>query len=81
MATFAQVFAGIFVALLWALVLARIILSWVDPSARWRISTAVATITEPLLAPVRRLVPPAGGVDFAALVVLVVLGMFWRILL
>jgi YggT family protein len=78
---FAQAFAGIFVALLWALVFARIILSWIDPSARWRITTAIAALVEPLLAPVRRFVPPAGGFDFASVVVLVLLGMLWRVLL
>jgi YggT family protein len=79
--TFAQTFAGIFVVLLWLLVFARIMLSWVDPRGGSRASQVVISLTEPLLAPVRRVVPQAGMFDFSSLLVLVVLGVLWRALL
>jgi YggT family protein len=79
--TFAQTFAGIFVVLLWLLVFARIMLSWVDPRGGSRASQVVTSITEPLLAPVRRIVPQAGMFDFSSLLVLIVLGVLWRALL
>lgn len=81
MASFVQTFAGIFVALLWLLVFARIMLSWIDPRGGSRASQLVVGLTEPLLAPVRRILPPAGMFDFSTLLVLVVLGVIWRALL
>jgi YggT family protein len=80
-ASFVQTFAGIFVALLWILVLARIMLSWIDPRGGSRASQAVIGLTEPLLAPVRRILPPAGMFDFSSFLVLIVLGVIWRALL
>ena len=56
-------------SLLTALVLINVVLSWTGaraPAARW-----LAQVSEPLLAPVRRIVPTVGGVDFSPLVLLV----------
>jgi YggT family protein len=80
-ASFAQTFAGIFVALLWVLVFARIMLSWVDPRGGSRASQVVIGLTEPLLAPIRRILPSSGMFDFSSLIVLVVLGVVMRALL
>ena len=81
MLTFVQTFAGIFVALLWVLVFARIMLSWIDPRGGSRASQMIIALTEPLLAPVRRFLPSNGMFDFSSLLVLVVLGVIWRALL
>jgi YggT family protein len=63
---------------LWALVLGRMIMSWVDPSGRNRISTLLFQATEPILAPVRRILPRSGMIDWSGFVVLIVLGFLWR---
>ena len=63
---------------LWLLVLARMIMSWVDPAGRNQISAFVIQATEPILAPVRRLLPSTGMVDWSGFVVLIVLGFLWR---
>ena len=34
--------------------------------------------TEPMLGPVRRLLPPSGAIDWSGFVVLIVLGFLWR---
>lgn len=81
MLTFVQTFAGIFVVLLWLLVFARVMLSWVDPRGGSRASQMIIALTEPMLAPVRRFLPSSGGFDFSTLLVLVVLGVIWRALL
>ena len=81
MLTFVQTFAGIFVALLWLLVFARIMLSWIDQRGSSRASQVVFALTEPLLAPVRRFLPSSGMFDFSTLLVLIVLGVIWRALL
>jgi YggT family protein len=63
---------------LWALVFGRMIMSWVDPQGRNRISSLLFQATEPLLAPVRRMLPRSGMVDWSGFVVLIVLGFLWR---
>lgn len=78
---FAQVFAAVFVLLLWAIVLARILLTFADPRHRWRASKAAIDMTEPLLAPLRRRLPSTGAFDAAAVIALVFLGFLWRFLL
>lgn len=74
-------FAGVLVFLLWLLVFGRVLLSWFDPSGSSALSRFLIETTEPFLAPVRRLLPPAGMLDFSGLIVLIVLGFIWRALL
>jgi YggT family protein len=63
---------------LWLLILARIVLSWVDPAGRSRFAAFVVQTTEPILAPVRRALPRTGMFDFSPLLVLIVLGVVMR---
>lgn len=79
--TFAQTFLGILVLLVWLLVLARVLLSWVDPAGRAPGAGLVFQATEPILAPIRRLIPPAGMLDLSAFILLIVLSALMRALL
>jgi YggT family protein len=63
----------------WALVLGRMLISWVDPGARGRASVLLIQATEPILAPVRRLLPSTGMIDWSGFLVLIVLGMLLRV--
>jgi YggT family protein len=63
---------------LWVLVLGRMLMSWVDPQGRNPASAFLVSTTEPLLAPVRRVLPSTGAVDWSGFVVLIVLGFLWR---
>ena len=63
---------------LWALILGRMIMSWVDPTGRNQISTMLFQVTEPILAPVRRILPQTGMMDWSGFVVLLLLGVLWR---
>ena len=63
---------------LWLLILARVILSWVDPMGKSRFSMFVISTSEPILAPIRRVLPKTGALDLAPLIVLLVLGMLMR---
>lgn len=56
---------------LMALVLVHAVLSWVP--TRSSLTGVVARLAEPVLAPVRRVLPTPGGVDLSPLVVLVLL--------
>ena len=53
----------------WA-VLVRVILSWVAPDPSNPVVRVVIQINEPLMAPVRRLLPDMGGLDLSPLSVL-----------
>ena len=64
----------------WALVLGRIVMSWIDPAGRNQVSALLIQATEPILAPVRRLLPPSGMIDWSGFLVLIVLGALWRAL-
>jgi YggT family protein len=48
------------------------VISWV-PSLRGRWTDYVAMLVEPVLAPVRRVIPPMGGLDLSFIVVIIVL--------
>jgi len=58
----------------YVMLFASIILSWVRPSPYhpvWGpIIRIVSAVVDPILAPVRRLMPPMGGLDFSPMVVL-----------
>ena len=78
MGLFLQIFLGTVFAILWLLVLGRVVLTWIDPTGKSRAAILLAQATEPMIAPVRRLLPSTGMLDIASLVVLLVLGMLWR---
>jgi len=60
--------------------LASVILSWVDLSSDNPFVRLVRQLTEPVLAPLRRVLPTAGGFDFSPLVLLVVIRVLQRLL-
>ncbi len=63
---------------LWALVLGRMLMSWVDPAGRNRVTAFLVQATEPLLGPVRRALPSTGAIDWSGFVVVMVLFLLWR---
>lgn len=73
MAAFFQTFVELFLLALFVLVFARVLVSWVDPQARYQATMFIVQTTEPLLAPVRRLLPQTGRMDFSATIVLLIL--------
>ncbi|MCL1138967.1 YggT family protein [Shewanella pneumatophori] len=66
------------VLLFWMLIL-RAILSWVSQGSN-PIEMVMGQLTEPLLAPIRRILPPMGGLDLSLLVMMIILN-FLNILL
>ena len=69
--------------LLWVLsiaIIARSLLSWFDPAGRTRIARILIDITEPVVRPIRRVMPQTGMVDFAPLVALLVIFLLQTIL-
>ena len=78
MDTFFRTFFELFFMALWLLIFARVIMSWVDPSGRNQISAFLIQTTEPILGPVRKMMPQTGMMDFSPLIVLLILGVLWR---
>ncbi len=54
-------------------IIARALLSWVRISYYHPVARFLIRITEPILAPLRRYIPPVAGVDFTPMVALVIL--------
>ena len=61
-------------------VLAAVVMSWVQVDWRNPLARIVHSLTEPVLAPIRRLLPVMGGLDFSPMVVLFALRALRRLL-
>jgi YggT family protein len=55
------------------LIFARAIFSWFDPGFTSQIGRMLFQITEPIIAPIRQVLPPMGMLDLSVLVTLVLL--------
>lgn len=51
----------------------RIIMSFIDQAGQMRITQILYEITEPILGPIRRIIPTAGMFDFSPMIALIVL--------
>jgi YggT family protein len=66
-------------SLVWWLILASVVLSWlfafnivnVNNQTVRQISYGLSRLTEPMLAPIRRILPSFGGIDFSPIVLLI----------
>ncbi|HEY4026511.1 MAG TPA: YggT family protein [Candidatus Dormibacteraeota bacterium] len=58
-----------------ALLLIRAVFSWIEPYPKNRVHRFAFDLTEPVLSPVRRMVPPIGGFDVAFLLVFIAVSM------
>lgn len=58
------------------LIFVRIIVSWVTTSVRNRFVRLLANITDPLLLPLRRIIPPLGPFDISPIVAILIIVLF-----
>lgn len=65
----------------WLLVIGRVLLGWVNPRFEGPIARFLFDTTEPLLAPIRRVLPTTGMIDLAPLVLVLLLGVLLRVVL
>ena len=69
--------------LLWAfqiLILVRVIASFLVPRGGGGFIAVVYQLTEPVLAPIRRVLPATAGIDFSPLVAMIVVGVLLRVI-
>ena len=64
---------GMLIELYSFVILARVLMSWVNVDPYSPLARVIYDLTEPVLAPVRNLLPPAAGLDFSPIIVLVLL--------
>lgn len=68
---------GILNLLFWVLtlaVVARALLSWFDPMMRYPISQVLVDLTEPIVNPIRKVMPPiGGGIDLSPMIAVILL--------
>ena len=66
-------FINVLFYVLWAAILGRVILSWLNLSPDNPIVLTIYGITEPILAPIRRVLPSMGMIDLSPMVALIVM--------
>lgn len=59
----------------------RVLLSWVRVSAYGKVTSFLYKITEPLLAPIRQIMPSFGGIDFSPIIAVLILQFLQRVML
>ena len=64
---------GLLVNIYFFALLAMIILSWIAPGSRHPAVYLLHQITEPVMAPVRKMLPPMGGLDFSPILVFILI--------
>lgn len=57
------------------IIIIQVAISWINPGAYNPITVIMYQLTEPVMKPARRLIPPAGGFDWSPLVVLIALNL------
>lgn len=73
-------FIQMLVTLFWVLLIARVLLSWTNPMGGGGLTAFVYQATEPILAPIRRLLPPTSGIDWSPLIAMLLLGVILRVI-
>lgn len=63
------------------LIIARALFSWFDPGLRSPIGRILNDITEPIIAPIRQVVPRLGMIDISPIVALLLISLIRRMLI
>ena len=62
-------------------ILIQVIISWINPGNYNPVLSLIHSLTEPLLRPARRLIPPISGLDLSPMVVMIGLTLLKMLLL
>lgn len=78
--------ASIVELILWVLrlltfaLIGRALLSWFDPRGQWTVTQILAQVTDPIILPLRRVIPPLGMIDISFIVAILLIQMLERLL-
>ncbi|MCH7745892.1 MAG: YggT family protein [Chloroflexi bacterium] len=73
MTDFAVIFISWLTNILYAALIGRVILSWINVSPSNPISIFIFQVTEPILAPIRRLLPKMGALDLSPMIAIILI--------
>ena len=73
-------FLQLLATFLWLLLIVRVVMSWTNPMGGGGLTAFVYQMTEPILAPIRRVLPPTGGIDWSPLIAMLLIGFVLRII-
>jgi YggT family protein len=72
---------ALFIQLYSLIIVARALMSWVRIDPYSPLARTIYNLTEPVLEPVRNLLPPAAGMDFSPIIVIVLLQVLGQLLI
>ena len=78
---FLEAFINIVAQALVLLIFVRVIMSWVPMRLPFGLNELVWNVTEPVLSPIRRYLPIAGGMDFSPFIALLLIQIIASVLL
>lgn len=79
--TFLEAFINIAAQALVLAIFVRVIMSWVPMRLPFGLNELVWNVTEPVLSPIRRYIPMAGGMDFSPFIALLLIQLIASIIL
>ena len=79
--TFLEAFINVLVQAEVLAIFVRVIMSWVPLRLPFGLNELVWNVTEPVLAPIRRYMPIAGGMDFSPLIALLLIQILASVIL
>jgi YggT family protein len=74
-------FIGMLALVMTLLILGRVLASWTQPSGGGGLTAFLYQVTEPILGPIRRILPPTGGLDWSPMIAILLLSFLTRIFL
>jgi YggT family protein len=81
MSGFLVTFINLLFQALFFAILGRVLISWVDPMGNMRVTQVLREITEPILAPIRSVLPNFGMLDLSPLVAMLLLNLIQSLIL
>ena len=66
-------FFTILIRVLQFALIGRVLMSWIDPTAQSQVSRIIHEITDPVILPIRRVIPSVGMFDLSTLIALLLL--------
>ncbi len=73
MSNYIETFVNILFNVLLFAILGRVLISWIDPMGNMRVTQILREITEPILAPIRSVMPNLGMIDLSPLVAMLLI--------
>lgn len=73
MSGFLVTFVSLLFNVLLFAILGRVLVSWIDPLGNMRVTQILRDITEPILAPIRSVIPTIGMIDLSPLVAILLI--------